>query len=80
MPLPVMVGVNVPPAVLPVKLMSLASKPVTVSEKVMVKLMGDVGAGSVWAAACSMVTVGTIPSMMRFLLAPNELGSPGWGG
>ena len=49
-PLPVTVAVSVPPAV-PAKLMSLAAKPVTVSLKVTVKLIGLALVGSAWPAA-----------------------------
>ena len=49
---------SVPPAVLPAKLMSLAVKPVTVSLKVTVKLIGLVLVGSAWPAAWLIVTLG----------------------
>ena len=50
-PVPVTTAVSVPPPVLPAKLMSLAAKPVTVSLKVTVKLIGLVLVGSAWPAA-----------------------------
>ena len=57
-PLPVTAAVSVPPTVLPAKLMSLAAKPVTVSLKATVKLIGLVLVGSAWPAAWLIVTLG----------------------
>jgi len=74
-----MVGVNVPVAVLAVKSISVASKPVTGSLNVTVKFMGEVAVGSVCAVAWLMVTVGTIPSITIALFSPNELVAAGIG-
>ena len=57
-----MVGVNVPVAVLVLKSISVASKPVTGSLNVTVKFMGEVAVGSVCAVASLMVTVGGVLS------------------
>src|SRR5215831_10367085 len=50
-PLPLMLAASVPPAVDPVKAMSLAVKPVTGSLKTTVKLIGEVAVGSDWPPA-----------------------------
>ena len=63
-PLPVTVAESVPPTVLPAKLMSLAVKPVTVSLKVTVKLIGLALVGSAWPAAWLIVTLGAVLSMV----------------
>ena len=62
--MPVTVAVSVPPAVLPAKLMSPAVKPVTVSLKVTVKLIGLALVGSAWPAAWLIVTLGCVLSMV----------------
>ena len=63
-PVPVTTAESVPPTVLPAKLMSLAAKPVTVSLKVTVKLIGLVFVGSAWPAAWLIVTLGAVLSMV----------------
>ena len=62
--LPVTVAVSVPPAVLRAKLMSPVAKPVTVSLKVTVKLIGLALVGSAWPAAWLIVTLGAVLSMV----------------
>ena len=47
-----------PPTVLPAKLTSDPSNPVTASLKWTVNVIGPTVVGSAWPAACSMVTVG----------------------
>ena len=66
-PVPVTTAVSVPPTVLPAKLMSLAAKPVTVSLKVTVKLIGLVLVGSAWPAAWLIVTLGATLSIVTVL-------------
>ena len=60
--MPVTVAVSVPLTVLPAKLMSPAVKPVTVSLKVTVKLIGLALVGSPWPAAWLIVTLGAVVS------------------
>lgn len=60
-PVPVIVPVSVPLTVEPVNVMSAEVKPVTAWLKVMVKLIGEVLVGEVWAAAREAVTLSPEP-------------------
>src|SRR5207248_3274953 len=57
---PLTLAANVPPTVLPAKLMSLASKPMTGSPNTTVNRTGPAFVGSAWPAAWSIVTDGGV--------------------